>query len=109
MNPLSKEQMAYAVASLQPAMDNRGFNQQDLHSRSHVAQSTISRILSPSTDERYQPSEETLRKLFKGLGLDLDKIIGETDAFPNVSPDISLRPSLRSYKTSGQKSSCTVL
>jgi transcriptional regulator with XRE-family HTH domain len=82
MNPLSKEQMAYAVASLQPAMDNRGFNQQDLHNRSHVAQSTISRILSPSTDERYQPSEETLRKLFKGLGLDLDKIIGETDAIP---------------------------
>jgi len=82
MNPLSKEQRAYAVASLQPAMDSRGFNQQHLHNRSGVAQSTISRILSPSADDRYEPSEETLRKLFKGLGLDLDKIIGETEAMP---------------------------
>jgi len=82
MNPLSKEQRAYAIASLQPAMDSRGFNQQHLHNTSGVAQSTISRILSPSADDRYEPSEETLRKLFKGLGLDLDKIIGETEAMP---------------------------
>ena len=59
MNPLSKEQRAYAVASLQPAMDSRGFNQQHLHNTSGVAQSTISRILSPSADDRYEPSEET--------------------------------------------------
>jgi transcriptional regulator with XRE-family HTH domain len=82
VNTLSREQRAYAIASLQPAMDNRGFNQQELHNRSGVAQSTISRILSPSVDDHYEPSEETLRKLFKGLGLDLDKIIGESEAMP---------------------------
>jgi transcriptional regulator with XRE-family HTH domain len=82
MNPLSKEQRAYAVASLQPAMDSRGFSQQELHHRSGVAQSTISRILSPSAEDRYQPTDDKLRKLFQALGLDLDKIIGETDAMP---------------------------
>jgi transcriptional regulator with XRE-family HTH domain len=82
VNTLSKEQRAYAVASLQPAMDSRGFNQQELHNRSGVAQSTISRILAPPADDHYEPSEDTLRKLFKGLGLDLDKIIGESEAMP---------------------------
>jgi transcriptional regulator with XRE-family HTH domain len=79
---LSNEQRAYAIASLQPAMDSRGFNQQELHRRSGVAQSTISRILSPSGDDQYEPSDETLRKLFKGLGLNLDEIIGASEALP---------------------------
>ena len=84
MNALTKEARAYAVARLQTAMDARGFNQQKLHELSQVAQSTISRILSPSPGEHYEPSEDTLRKLFKGIGLDYDQVMGETEAMPKV-------------------------
>jgi len=109
MKPLSKEQRAYAVASLQPAMDSRGFNQQHLHSTSGVAQSTISRILSPSADDRYEPSEETLRKLFKGLGLDLDKIIGETEAMPQRITGYLASPLTAVVTDSRSEQSSTVL
>ena len=84
MKPLSREQKAYAVSRIVTGMDARGFKQQDLHDRSGVAQSTISRILSPSQNDPYEPSEDTLRKLFRGLGLNFDEIIGEMEAMPQV-------------------------
>jgi transcriptional regulator with XRE-family HTH domain len=82
MKALSDEQRAYAIGRLMIAMDARGFKQQDLHDRTGVAQSTISRILSPSANDRYEPSEDTLRKLFKGLGLNFDEIVGEIETMP---------------------------
>jgi transcriptional regulator with XRE-family HTH domain len=82
MNILSKEQRAYAVAQIVTGMGARGFQQQDLHDRSGVAQSTISRIVSPSPNDHYEPTEETLKKLFKGLGLNFDEIMGDIEAMP---------------------------
>ncbi len=82
MSELTREQVEYAVGRLVRLVEFRGITQTQLEQRSGVNQSTISKILSPCTEnsgERYTPSEDTLKRLFSALGLKLTDIISDSD------------------------------
>src|SRR5262245_60417420 len=82
MTELTQEQVEYAVGRLVRLLESRGFTQTQLEGLSGVNQSTISKILSARSEsggDKYTPSEDTLTKLFKALGLKLSDILNESD------------------------------
>jgi transcriptional regulator with XRE-family HTH domain len=82
MNELTREQIEYAVGRLVRLVEFRELKQTHLERVSGVNQSTISKILSSTREpgaDRYMPSEETLTKLFKALGLKLGDILNDSD------------------------------
>src|SRR5258708_6553779 len=81
MKELTNEQVEYAVGRLVRLVENRGYTQKQLEEVSGVNQSTISKILSSrqGLGDKYKPSEETLAKLFKAIGLKLGDILNESD------------------------------
>jgi transcriptional regulator with XRE-family HTH domain len=78
MPDFTKDELEFALTTLDQLMKSRDLNQTQLAHASGVPQSTISKLLSPNRG--HEPTPEILRKLFKGLGLDLNDIIRGSDA-----------------------------
>lgn len=76
MRALTREQTEYAVARLVRLVEFRKMTQTQLENVSGVKQSTISKIIA---GDGYMPTEETLAKLFKAMGLKLNDILNESD------------------------------
>ena len=86
MNELNMEQIEYAIGRLVRVVESRDMTQTQLAQSSGVNQSTISKIFSRSTEcgaERYRPSEDMLKKLFKAVGLKLTDILNDSDDAPD--------------------------
>jgi len=79
MGELTVAQREYAAKYLQKIAEKRGLTQKQLEELGHVNQSTISKIF----NGEFLPSEDILRKLSLGVGLDLSEIVEEADALPD--------------------------
>jgi transcriptional regulator with XRE-family HTH domain len=80
MGQLSAEKLGYAVARLIRIIAYRKIGQTELEQLSSVKQPTISKIL--KGDDNYSPTEDSLAKLFQGLGHNLYDIVNEPGCMP---------------------------
>lgn len=74
MERFSRDETEYALACLTQLLESRGLTQTQLQQASGVPQSTISKVL----NRTQEPTTDVLRKLFKGMGFDLNDIIHES-------------------------------
>jgi len=75
MAEFTKDEFELALTTLDQLMKSRGLNQTQLAHSSGVPQPTICKVLKRTHD----PTADLLRKLFKGLGLDLNDIVKGSD------------------------------
>ena len=77
----SPEQLEYGLSYIMQVFSSRRLTQTQLAADSGVTQSTISKLFNRGQGQ--EPTFELLRKLCKGLGLNVDDVLHESDQTPD--------------------------